>query len=57
MAKKENTNGLKSWHFVLRFKDGREEEKTVQASTFQGAVLSLPRTPDVGRYDYTLLNK
>ena len=42
----------KPWTFILHFKDGRTEEVTVHAETYNTAILSLPRFADVGRYKY-----
>lgn len=48
-----NKNAIqKRFKFLLHFDDGRTEEITVQSETYHGAIYSLPRFADVGRYRY-----
>ena len=47
----------KSFHFILHFPDGRDEEITIDAESYQSAVYGLPRFADVGPYKYELLKK
>ena len=48
-----NKNAIqKKFKFLLHFDDGRTEEITVQSETYHGAIYSLPRFADVGRYRY-----
>lgn len=41
----------KKWDFLVTFKDGREEEITVEAASYHSAVYSLPS----GKKGYKLL--
>ena len=42
----------KPFRFLLTFADGRTEEVTVEAESYNSAIFALPRFAEVGRYKY-----